>query len=104
MAVKEAKNRFTHLLHLVENDEPVQISRHGKVVAVLSSVGSFNETAQNSSFAEGLRLWRKKSVSVLSQAEFTNDEIDRIFSTKRTIENTTRADEMEQVAALWDKK
>ena len=104
VAVKEAKNRFTHLLHLVENNEPVQISRHGKVVAVLSSVGSFNEAAQNSSFAEGLRLWREKSVSVLSQSDFTNDEIDRIFCTRRTIENAARPDEMGKVAALWDEK
>ena len=101
VAVKEAKNNFTHLLHLVENGEPVQISRHGKAVAVLASVSSFNEANQNSAFAESLLAWRSKSASVLSNSEFSNSEIEKIFMAERKIENLTRADEISSISELW---
>lgn len=38
------------------------------------------KTNQNFSFAESLRKWREKTASVLSEAEFTNSEIEKIFT------------------------
>ncbi len=101
VAVKEAKNSFTHLLHLVENGEPVQISRHGKAVAVLTSVSNYNEANQNSSFAESLRKWREKSLSTLSRTEFSNSEIEKIFNPERKIENLSRAEEFSKLSEIW---
>ncbi len=101
VAVKEAKNGFTHLLHLVENGEPVQISRHGKAVAVLASVSAFNEANKNSSFAESLMAWRSKSLSILSNSVFSNSEIEKIFTAERKIENHPRADEISSLSELW---
>ena len=49
-------------------------------VAVLASVSSFNKANQNSAFAESLLAWRAKSISVLSKSEFSNSEIEKIFS------------------------
>ncbi|WP_294431060.1 type II toxin-antitoxin system Phd/YefM family antitoxin [uncultured Treponema sp.] len=101
VAVKEAKNGFTHLLHLVENGEPVQISRHGKAVAILASVSSFNEANQNTAFAESLIAWRAKSASVLSNSEFSNSEIEKIFNAERKVENLSRAEEISKISELW---
>ena len=99
VAVKEAKNNFTHLLHLVEKNEPVQISRHGKPVAVLSSVEYFENAGKSSAFAESLDSWQKKSASILS-----NEDIDTIFKSQRKIESSVRANEFSEIADSWDAK
>lgn len=99
VAVKEAKNNFTQLLHLVEKDEPVQISRHGKTVAVLSSVEYFENANKSSPFAESLDSWQKKSAAILS-----NEDIDSVFNSERKIESSSRANEFSNIADLWDAK
>lgn len=99
IAVKEAKNNFTQLLHIVENGEPVQISRHGKTVAVLSSLSNFEETIKSSSFAESFREWQEKYHSISKDSadtsNFSNEEIEQIFKSERKIENLCRAQDME---------
>lgn len=97
--VKEAKNTFTQLLHLVEEGAPVEIVRHGKSVAVLSSVELFNSMNAGNSFEKGLLEWRKKAAAC-----FSNDEIDDIFSQKRDFEKLNRADEISEAADLWGAK
>ena len=99
VAVKEAKNNFTQLLHLVEKSEPVQIARHGKTVAVLSSVEYFENACQSSPFAESLDSWHKKSAAILS-----NEDIDSVFNSERKIESSNRANEFSKIADLWDAK
>lgn len=96
VAVKEAKNNFTHLLHVVEAGEPIQISRHGKGVAVLSSIEDFENANDSPNFAKSFALWQKKSAAVLSNAD-----VDAIFKTERKIENLSRAGEIEAISHLW---
>ncbi len=96
VAVKEAKNNFTQLLHLVERGEPVQIARHGKSVAVLSSVEFFENASKATGFAESLNDWRKKSAAILS-----NSDIEEIFKTERKVEPFTRANELSEIADSW---
>ncbi len=104
VAVKEAKNNFTQLLHLVEKGQSIQISRHGKVVAVLTSIESYKETNLSSSFAKSLEEWRLKSSQILSQNEFSNSQIDEIFKSDRKIESSSRANELSEISKEWDSK
>lgn len=97
--VKEAKNTFTQLLHLVEEGAPVEIVRHGKSVAVLSSVELFNSMNAGNSFEKGLLDWRRKAAAI-----FSNEEIDGIFSQERKREAQNRADEISEIADLWGAK
>jgi len=85
VSVKEAKNTFTALLHKVENGEPVEILRHGKSVAVISSKEYFESHTKESSFEERLMAWRNKY-----SALFTNEEIDEIFNIERKPRNIIR--------------
>ena len=94
--VKEAKNTFTQILRMVEGGEPVQIERHGKSVAVISSLDFFNQLSQISDFEKDLNTWRAKAAQIL-----TNDEIEDIFKTERKIEHLSRADDLLNAVDRW---
>lgn len=40
-SIAEARDRFAQLVHVVENGKPVQITRRGKPVAVVLSLGEY---------------------------------------------------------------
>lgn len=97
--VKEAKNTFTQLLHTVEAGAPVEIVRHGKSVAVLTSTELFNSLSAGSDFERGLAEWHKKASDC-----FSSKEIDDIFSQKRKFESLKGSDEISHIADLWGNK
>lgn len=51
VSVGEAKNKLTYFLHLVEdNGESIQITRHGKTVAVINNQEAFNSLDKKQQF------------------------------------------------------
>ena len=83
----DVKNRLPYFIHLVENGETVQITRHGKPVARIVSEEDIiqEQKTEDQVFMEKLMEWRKGASDWLSTT--TNEEIDEIFNIKRTIES-----------------
>lgn len=83
VSVGEAKNTLPQLLHLVEDGQEVQVTRHGKVVAYIN--GQSVSTDRGARFLESLRAWREKYGGLLQ-----NQEVDAIFSPSRSVEPEVR--------------
>jgi len=59
--IAEAKNNLSHLIHQVEGDEPVHITRYGKPVAVMMSEAQYNALATpTKSLNAAILNWRSK--------------------------------------------
>lgn len=72
VSVGEAKNKLPYFLHLVEeNNETVQITRHGKVVAYLNTKDDVENSG--SQFVADLNAWKSK----YSDINFDEEEITR---------------------------
>lgn len=60
-SISEAQDRFTQIIHDVENGEPVQIMRHGKSVAVVLSLEEYQRlVSEKRGFGENLAEFRQK--------------------------------------------
>ena len=75
VSVGEAKNRLTFYLHLAEKGESIEITRHGKIVAMINGLENASVYSKKKRFLAGIKNWREKYSEVL----FTNEEIDSIF-------------------------
>jgi prevent-host-death family protein len=69
-SLHEAKARLSHVVALAESGEPVQITRHGKVVAIVTGAGATPRTP-----GSGVGTVRYGD----SSFEFTDAEIDELF-------------------------
>ena len=69
VSVAEARNRLPALIHEAEN-EPVEIVRRGKPVAVLVSREDFDRIAPRPSFYQGIMAWREKYKDELDDDEW----------------------------------
>jgi len=89
----EIKNKLPYFIHLVENGETIQITRHGKPVARIVSEEEVvqNQKTEGEIFGEQLMAWREKASDWLDSS--CNEEIDEIFNIKRTIEPDIRHSE-----------
>lgn len=58
----EVKNKLTQFLHMIENDETdgIEITRHGKAVAVIGKKSEFNKTKVPDPFALAYENFRNK--------------------------------------------
>lgn len=83
VSVGEAKNRLPYFLHLAENGESIEITRHGKTVALISGHKKSLVLSRKERFYSSLESWRKKYADCL----FSNDEVDNIF--KRDLSETS---------------
>lgn len=72
VSVGEAKNRLTQLLHLVDEGQEVQVTRHGKVVAYIN--GESPVADRRAAFLQGIQSWRKTYGDL-----FEEEEIEKIF-------------------------
>lgn len=89
VSVGEAKNKLPYFLHMVEEQgESVQITRHGKTVAVINNQETFNTLDKKQIFTNGLQKWREKYADYLSN--FSNTEIDKIFTREKDDEPILR--------------
>jgi prevent-host-death family protein len=68
-SLHEAKSRLSHVISLAEAGESVEITRHGKVVAIVTGA-----TATPRSPGSGIG-----TVSYVGPFELTEDEIDDLF-------------------------
>ncbi len=89
VSVGQAKNNLPHLLHLVEEKgESVQITRHGKTVAVINNQESSKLLDKKQIFLQGLKKWREKYSKELNVIK--NEEIDSIFERQSNKEKPVR--------------
>jgi len=86
----DVKNRLPYFIHLVEEGETIQITRHGKPVArIVSEMEAINkQKSERQIFKEKIMEWRKKASVWLEST--SNEEIEGIFNTERTIEPDIR--------------
>ncbi len=76
VSVGEAKNRLPFFLHLVEEqNESIEITRHGKAVAYINNQKTNDSMSKKSRFLNGIKKFNSQ--------DFSNDEIDQIFARQK---------------------
>ncbi|MDZ7699663.1 MAG: type II toxin-antitoxin system prevent-host-death family antitoxin [Deltaproteobacteria bacterium] len=74
--ISEAKNKLPAIIHSVEMGPSVQLTRRGRPVAVLISVGEYEKLrGQHNNFWNALTVFRKKMAElqvVVSNEDFEN--------------------------------
>lgn len=72
--IVEAKNRLTALLHILERNETnaIEITRHGKTVAILGNKLDFNISEQPNPFFVAYSNFRQKINNELSESEWND--------------------------------
>jgi prevent-host-death family protein len=86
VSVGEAKNKLPYFLHLVENGESIQITRHGKMVAFLNSAEQNEAFSKKKRYLDFVASWRSKNASWL----LSDTEAEEIFARDRQIESDVR--------------
>lgn len=57
--IADAKNHLSHLIHQLENDEPIHLTRHGKPLAVMMSEAQYNKLiALKKGLHSAIQNWR----------------------------------------------
>jgi len=59
-SIAEARNNLSALVRQAESEHPVDLTRHGKSVAVLLAKKTFDRLTAPESFSEALRRFRTK--------------------------------------------
>jgi len=70
--IAEAKNNLSQLIHQLDSDEAIHITRHGKPVAVMLSEANYQKlTQKNNGLFQAIQQWRNQldSDSALTEAE-----------------------------------
>ena len=70
--IAEAKNNLSQLIHQLESDEPIHLTRHGKPVAVMLSEANYQKLAhKDNSLYQAIQQWRNQldSDSALTKTE-----------------------------------
>lgn len=81
----EAKNKLPYFIHLAEDGETIQLTRHGKPVARIIAEERCTEKTDGQIFMEKVMEWREKNKDWLSDSD-----IDNAFNIKRKIEPPVR--------------
>ena len=86
----DVKNRLPYFIHLAENGETIQITRHGKPVARIISEKEVEQEQKTEGqvFMDRLMEGRERASDWLDTT--INEEIDSIFNIPRTIEANIR--------------
>ncbi len=70
--IAEAKNNLSQLIHQLEFDEAIHLTRHGKPVAVMLSEANYQKLTQKSvGLFQAIQQWRSQldEESALTEAE-----------------------------------
>jgi prevent-host-death family protein len=59
-SIAEARNNLSALVHQAESEDPVELTRHGKSVAVLLAKRTFDQLTAPERFADALRRFHTK--------------------------------------------
>lgn len=86
VSVGEAKNKLPYFLHLVEKGEQVQITRHGKMVAILNGAEQNEIISKQKRFLDSVEKWRKKNADWL----LSDSEAEELFGRDSQIEADVR--------------
>lgn len=86
VSVGEAKNKLPYFLHLAEKGEQIQITRHGKMVALLNGVEQNEILSKKKRFLDSVQSWRQKNAEWL----LSDSEAADIFGRNRQRENDVR--------------
>ena len=89
-SVAVAKDKFPSLLHLVEQGEDIEITRHGNPVAVITQWLASPSLKQPSNFDIAYDHFRKQMEEV---GFFSDEEIDSSFNQPREIQIGLRHEE-----------
>ena len=81
--IAEGKNTFTQYVHLAEEGETVKICRHGKPVAVISSIQEFENVHKDSGFLNNLQEDRK-IIEKGADSGWKDSFFDEVFLKLRT--------------------
>ncbi len=90
VSVAYAKDRLPSLLHLVEQGEDVEITRHGKAVAVITSVGRVSAQDVPSPLELTYRSFRQQ---IESDDDYTEEDWNGYFNIHRAVETGLRHEE-----------
>lgn len=83
ITISEAKNNLTKLVHNAEEGEIVQLTRHGKPVAVILSMERYQAYVGTSGrLAKALQDWHEECYSVpeTDSVAFTDQELAKLRS------------------------
>ncbi len=59
--IAEAKNNLSQLIHQLESDEAIHLTRHGKPVAVMLSEANYQKlTRKNNGLYQAIQQWRSQ--------------------------------------------
>ncbi len=76
--IAEAKNNLSHLIHELEREESIQLTRYGKPVAVMMSEAHYKKlTSPDKSLNSAILKWRDQLEEPLD-ISLTNDELKSI--------------------------
>ena len=88
VSVATAKDKLPFYLHLAEQGETIEITRHGKSIAVIS------KTPGNTETASGFELAYQKFRTQLGALQpFSEDEWKKYFEIPRTVQKGLRHEE-----------
>lgn len=90
VSVAVAKDRLPYLLHLVEQGETVQITRHGKPIAMITQIDGYMQEHEPTNFDIAYAAYRKR---IADEEGFTDEDIDRCFNIPREIQIGLRHEE-----------
>lgn len=90
--VVEAKNKLTFLIRMLENNiqDIIEITKHGKSVAVLGKKDDFKPRQQENSYIRAYQNFRSKIKSELSLSEW-----EESFNIPRSKENIRHSEDFE---------
>lgn len=96
----EVKNKLTQFVHMVENGETdcVEITRHGKAVAVIGKKDEFKISEQPDPFFLAYKNFREKLLSLETdpiETDFSEAEWQTYFDIPRTKSNLRHPEDFE---------
>jgi prevent-host-death family protein len=86
-SVAEAKNQLPALIHEVEQGGPIEITRHGRAVAIVVSVSEYGHLRDaRPDLWEAYRSWRER------RTELTDGDVDALAHPARASDPGGRID------------
>ena len=86
VSVGEAKNKLPYFLHLVETGEQIQITRHGKMIAVLNGADQNEIMSRKKQYLSSVEKWRSRNADWL----LSDSDAEEIFARDKKIEADIR--------------
>jgi prevent-host-death family protein len=86
-SIAEAKNQLPAVIHAVEQGEPIEITRHGRAVAIVISISDYLQIC-----SARPDLWAAYQSWCERRSELTDADVDALADPSRDIEPSGRID------------